>query len=206
MATLNKVMLIGRLTDNPEPPRSLPNSGSTVVKFRFAVGRSKKNPSTGLWENDPNPLYIDCEVFSRPDSKRNLADLISKYTKKGDPLYIEGRLQFDQWEDKNGGGKRSKHKVVVDSIELLGGRNDGGGGGGGGSDDGGSDDYESGGSSSGGGRSNSGGGGRSYGSGGGNSGGSRQTNSGGRGSGGSPPPSHNNSNDDGPGGDDPIPF
>ena len=67
MAFLNKVMLIGRLTDNPEPPRVLPNSGSTVVKFRFAVGKSKKNPQTGQWENDPNPLYIDCEVFSRPD-------------------------------------------------------------------------------------------------------------------------------------------
>jgi single-strand DNA-binding protein len=195
MATLNKVMLIGRLTDNPEQPRVLPNSGSTVVKFRFAVGRSKKNPSTGMWENDPNPLYIDCEVFSRPDSKRNLADLISKYAKKGDPMYLEGRLQLDQWEDKNGGGKRSKHKLVVDSIEFLGSRNDGGGGGGG-NDDGGGDDYESGGGNR--------GGGRNYGSGGGNSGGgSRPTNTGGR-SGGSPPPSNNN--DDGPGGDDPIPF
>lgn len=129
MATLNKVMLIGRLTRDPEPPRSMP-SGGTVVKFGFAVGRSRKNPQTGQWENDPNPLYIDCEVFSRPDSKRNLPDLITQYVKKGDPLFIEGRLQLDQWEDKNGGGKRSKHKIVVDSIELLGGRSDGGGMGG----------------------------------------------------------------------------
>lgn len=127
MATLNKVMLIGRLTDNPEAPRSLP-SGGTVVKFRFAVGRSKKNPATGQWENDPNPLYIDCEVFSRPDSKRNLPDLITQYTKKGDPLFIEGRLVLDQWEDKNGGGKRSKHKIVIDGIEFLGGNREGGGG------------------------------------------------------------------------------
>ena len=104
-------MLIGRLIDNPEAPRSLP-SGGTVVKFRFAVGRSKKNPTTGQWENDPNPLYIDCEAFSRPDSKRNLPDLITQYCKKGDPLYIEGRLQLDQWEDKNGGGKRSKHRIL----------------------------------------------------------------------------------------------
>ena len=133
MATLNKVMLIGRLTDNPEAPRSLP-SGGTVVKFRFAVGRSRKNPQTGQWENDPNPLFIDCEAFSRPESKRNLPELISQYAKKGDPLFVEGRLQLDQWEDKNGGGKRSKHKVVVDSIEFLGSRsNEGGGGMGGGS-------------------------------------------------------------------------
>jgi single-strand DNA-binding protein len=128
MATLNKVMLIGRLTDNPEAPRSLP-SGGTVVKFRFAVGRSRKNPQTGQWENDPNPLYIDCEAFSRPDSKRNLPELISQYAKKGDPLFIEGRLQLDQWEDKNGGGKRSKHKIVVENIEFLGSRNAEGGGG-----------------------------------------------------------------------------
>lgn len=127
MATLNKVMLIGRLTDNPEAPRSLP-SGGTVVKFRFAVGRSRKNPQTGQWENDPNPLYIDCEAFSRPDSKRNLPDLISQFAKKGDPLFIEGRLQLDQWEDKNGGGKRSKHKIVVESVEFLGSRNTEGGG------------------------------------------------------------------------------
>jgi len=159
MATLNKVMLIGRLTDNPEPPRTLP-SGGTVVKFRFAVGRSRKNPQTGQWENDPNPLYIDCEAFSRPDSKRNLPDLISQYAKKGDPLFIEGRLQLDQWEDKNGGGKRSKHKIVVESIEFLGSRsNEGGGSMGGRSggrsaapvDDGGGDEYGGSGGGSGGG-------------------------------------------------------
>jgi len=130
MASLNKVMMIGRLTKPPEEPRVLPNSGSTVVKFRLAVGRSKKNPQTGQWENDPNPLYIDCEVFSRPDAKRNLADLVTRYVKQGDQLYLEGRLQLDEWEDKNGGGKRSKHKIVVDSIELLGGKSDGGGMGG----------------------------------------------------------------------------
>ncbi|MCS7021055.1 MAG: single-stranded DNA-binding protein [Gemmataceae bacterium] len=122
MATLNKVMLIGRLTDNPEPPRTLP-SGNTVIKFRFAVGRSRKNPQTGQWESDPNPLYIDCEAYSRPDNRRNLPELIYQFARKGDPLYIEGRLQLDQWEDKNGGGKRFKHKVVVESIEFLGSRN-----------------------------------------------------------------------------------
>src|SRR5688572_16846947 len=152
MATLNKVMLIGRLTKPPEAPRVLPNSGSTVVKFRFAVGRSKKNDQGG-WDKDPNQLYIDCEVFSRPDSKRNLADLVTKYAKQGDMMYLEGRLVFEEWEDKNGGGKRSKHKLVVDSLEFLGGRSDGEGGG----------------------DSGGGGGGRSAGGSGGGSGGSRQT-------------------------------
>lgn len=129
MATLNKVMLIGRLTDNPGEPRTMPNGGR-VIPFRFAVGRSRKNPQTGQWENDPNPLYIDCEAFSRPDTKRDLVNLIQQFCKKGDPLFIEGRLQYDQWEDKNGGGKRSKHKIVVESIEFLGGGRDGDGGGG----------------------------------------------------------------------------
>ncbi len=131
MATLNKVMLIGRLTDNPEAPRSLP-SGGTVEKCRFAVGRSRKNPTTGQWENDPNPLYIDCEAFARPDTKRDLVALIAQYAKKGDPLFIEGRLQLDQWDDKQTGQKRSKHKVVVESVEFLGARGDAGGGEGGG--------------------------------------------------------------------------
>jgi single-strand DNA-binding protein len=131
MASLNKVMLIGRLTDNPEPPRTLPTSGSTVVKFRFAVGRSRKNPQTGQWENDPNPLYIDCEAFHRPDTKRDLVNLISQYCKKGSQIYIEGRLQLDTWDDKNNPGqKRSKHKVVVENFEFLDTRQDGAAGGG----------------------------------------------------------------------------
>lgn len=130
MATLNKVMLMGRLTAEPESG-ALPN-GTRVVKFRFAVGRSKKNPATGQWENDPNPLYIDCEAFARPDAKRDLVNLIMQYCHKGDSLYIDGRLQFDQWEDKNGGGKRSKHKIVVENVEFLGGKGGGDEGGEGG--------------------------------------------------------------------------
>jgi single-strand DNA-binding protein len=131
MATLNKVMLIGRLTKQPEEPRTLPNSGSRVIKFRFAVGRSRKNPTTGQWENDPNPLYIDCEAFSRPDTKRDLVNLIHQYVKQGDQLYVEGRLQLDEWTDKTTNEKRSKHKVVVDAIEFLTNRGEGGGMGGG---------------------------------------------------------------------------
>jgi single-strand DNA-binding protein len=183
MATLNKVMLIGRLTDNPEAPRSLP-SGGTVIKFRFAVGRSKKNPTTGQWENDPNPLYIDCEAFTNPNNKRDLVSLISNYAKKGDSLYIEGRLQLDQWEDKNGGGKRSKHKLVVEGVEFVGSKNEGGGGEGGGSGGG-------------------GGGGRSYGGGKPAAGGGRPA---------LPPPPVNDDDEYGGhgsgsgGSDDPIPF
>lgn len=121
MATLNKVMLIGRLTDNPEEPRTLPNSGTRVIRFRFAVGRSRRNEQGG-WDKDPNQLYIDCECYSRPDSKRDLVSLIQQYAKKGDSLYLEGRLVYETWDDKQTGQKRSKHKLVVDSLEFLGSR------------------------------------------------------------------------------------
>jgi len=196
MATLNKVMLIGRLTDNPGEPRTMPNGGR-VIPFRFAVGRSRKNPQTGQWENDPNPLYIDCEAFSRPDTKRDLVNLIQQFCKKGDPLYIEGRLQYDQWEDKNGGGKRSKHKVVVDSIEFLGGNRDSDGGGG----------------EMGGGRvaQSSGGGSRGGYSGGGGGGGRPAQNAGGGNRASSPPPDDDNdyrgnSGGGSGGGEEDIPF
>jgi single-strand DNA-binding protein len=103
-----------------------------VIKFRFAVGRSRKNPATGNWEPDPNLLYVDCEAFHRPDSKRDLVNLIQQYAKQGDQMYIEGRLQLDEWTDKTTNQKRSKHKVVVESIEFLGTKNAEGMGGAGG--------------------------------------------------------------------------
>ncbi len=132
MATLNKLILIGRLTENPEAPRQLAG-GSTVVKFRFAVGKSKKNPKTGKWENDPKPLYIDCEAYSK-DADKGVVSVVSQYCEKGKEVLLEGRLELDTWDDKtNAGQKRSKHKMVVDNIQLLGG---GGGNGGGGNDDG----------------------------------------------------------------------
>ncbi|HSQ58276.1 MAG TPA: single-stranded DNA-binding protein [Gemmata sp.] len=127
MATLNKVMLMGRLTDEPKDG-AIPTTGTRVVKFSFAVGRSRKNPQTGQWENDPNPLFIDCEAFTRQEARRDLVSLIMQYCHKGDPLYIEGRLQLDRWDDKQSGQKRSKHKIVVENIEFLGGRGEGGSG------------------------------------------------------------------------------
>jgi single-strand DNA-binding protein len=127
MATLNKLMLIGRLTRDPEATAT--PTGVRIIKFGFAVGRSRKNPQTGQWENDPNPLFIDCEAFTRPDARRDLVSLVQQYCRKGDQLYIEGRLQLDQWDDKTTGQKRSKHKMVVDNLEFLGSKQGGEGGG-----------------------------------------------------------------------------
>jgi single-strand DNA-binding protein len=129
MANLNKVMLIGRLTRDPES-RTLP-SGNKVVAFGFAVNNRRKNPQTGQWEEEP--VFIDCEAWnSGREGGRQLGDLIEQYLKKGHQAYLEGRLRFDQWQDKNDGSKRSKLKLVVDNVQFLEPRQDGGSGEGGG--------------------------------------------------------------------------
>jgi single-strand DNA-binding protein len=129
MANLNKVMLIGRLTRNPEP-RTIP-SGNKVVSFGFAVNNRKKNMQTGQWEEEP--VFIDCEAWnSGREGGRQLADLIEQYLKKGHQAYLEGRLRLDQWNDKNDGSKRQKLKLVVEQVQFLEPRQDGGGGPGGG--------------------------------------------------------------------------
>jgi single-strand DNA-binding protein len=128
MAHLNRATLIGRVTHDPEPPKTLPNSGTRVIRLRFAVGRSRKDPQTGNWVNDPNPLFIDCEAFSRDDARRDLVALIDQHVKKGSQLYLEGRLQLDSWDDKKTGEKRSKIKLVIDNLEFLGDKPEGGGG------------------------------------------------------------------------------
>jgi len=124
MAYFNKVILVGRMCERPEPPRTLPNSGVRVVKWRMASGRSRKNAHTGQWEKDPNPLFIDCEAFTRGDNS-TIIDLITQYGDKGRELLIEGRLQLDQWDDKQTGQRRQKYKIIVDNIQFVGERQQG---------------------------------------------------------------------------------
>src|ERR1700682_1366682 len=123
MANLNKVMLIGRLTRDPEA-RTFANGGK-VTKFGFAVNNSKKNPQTGQWEDVP--VFLDCEAFNRGDNG-TLADRIETTLRKGQQIYIDGHLRFDQWDDKTTGQKRSALKIVVDNFQYLERREDGGGG------------------------------------------------------------------------------
>jgi single-strand DNA-binding protein len=125
MANLNKVILIGRLTRDVEA-RSF-NNGGKVVKFGFAVNNRKKNQQTGQWDDEP--VYLDCEAFNRGEQGK-LADTIEKYCRKGSQICIEGHLALDQWNDKTSGEKRSKLKIVVDSMQLLDGRQQEGEGGG----------------------------------------------------------------------------
>ena len=114
MANVNKVMLIGRLTRDPEM-RSFANGGR-VAAFGFAVNNRKKNSQTGEWEDDP--VFLDCEAFNRGDTGK-LADTIEKYLKKGSQAFLEGHLKLDRWDDKTTGEKRQKLKVVVDVMQIL---------------------------------------------------------------------------------------
>jgi single-strand DNA-binding protein len=122
MASFNRVILIGRLTRDVEA-RSF-NNGGKVVKFGFAVNNRKKNQQTGQWDDEP--VYLDCEAFNRGEHGKT-ADVIEKYCKKGDQIQIEGKLAMDEWTDKTSGQKRTKLKIVVDSVQLLDGKPQGDG-------------------------------------------------------------------------------
>lgn len=114
MATVNKVMLIGRLTRDPETKTT---ASSKVVKLGFAVSERKKNAQTGQYEDAP--VFLDLEAWNRPNDGFKLADFINDKCRKGSQIYVEGKLMLDQWEDKNGGGKRSKVKILVTEVQLL---------------------------------------------------------------------------------------
>jgi single-strand DNA-binding protein len=116
MAFLNKVMIIGRLTRDPETRQA---GQSQVAGFGIAAGRSTKNKQTGQWENDPNPLFMDCEAWINAEGK-GVGTVVRDWCSKGTEVYIEGRLQLDSWDDKATGQKRTKIKMVVDGLQLLG--------------------------------------------------------------------------------------
>jgi single-strand DNA-binding protein len=123
MANLNKVMLIGRLTRDPEV-RTFANGGK-VAKFGFAVNymMQKKNPTTGEWEGGET-AFVDIDVFNKPNG-RQLADLAEQRLRKGQQVYVEGRLRLNEWTDKEG-QKKSRLIVVADGLEFLEGRGEGG--------------------------------------------------------------------------------
>ena len=117
MANLNKVMLIGNLTRDPEL-RVTPK-GTAICQFSLAVNRKFRDESGADREE---VTYVDIEAWGK--SGENIA----KYCTKGRPLFVEGRLRLDQWEDKNTKEKRSRMKVVCDNFQFLGsGRAEGGG-------------------------------------------------------------------------------
>ncbi|MEI7529916.1 MAG: single-stranded DNA-binding protein [Elusimicrobiota bacterium] len=123
MANLNKVMLIGRLTRDPEIKTF--SNGGKVANIGFAVNNRRKNQASGQWEEVP--VWVDLKAFNR-ETGRKLADLVEKYLRKGQQAYVEGHLVLEEWAGKEDGKKQSKMVVYVDEVEFLGKREEGPGG------------------------------------------------------------------------------
>lgn len=111
MASFNKVILLGNLTRDPEV-RYTPK-GSAVCDLGLAVNRQYTLDSG---EKREEVTYVDVVLWSR------LAEIAGEYLKKGRPVFIEGRLQMDSWEDKQSGQKRTKLRVIGETMQLLGSR------------------------------------------------------------------------------------
>lgn len=107
----NKTLVMGNLTRDPQL-KHIP-SGSVVVEFGIACNEKYKTKSG---EQRENVLFLDCVAFGRT------AEVINEHFRKGKPIFLEGKLRFEQWEDKNGGGKRSRIKLAVDQFQFVGGR------------------------------------------------------------------------------------
>lgn len=143
MANLNKVMLIGNLTADPDV-RTTPR-GTPVTELRIAVNRVTSGPNEG--ERREEATYLDVTCWGRT------GEIAAQYLAKGRPVFIEGRLQQDTWEDKQTGQRRSRIRIVAENLQLLGSRDGAPQGGG----NGGYQQQRSGGYNNGGGYSNGGG-------------------------------------------------
>jgi single-strand DNA-binding protein len=108
MANLNKVMLIGNLTRDPDLKYTAGNQA--VCELGIAVNRKYK---TKDGEEREETTFVDCEAWGKQ------AEILKQYLSKGRPVFLEGRLKLDQWEDKDG-GKRSKMRVVIENFQFLG--------------------------------------------------------------------------------------
>jgi len=116
MASYNRVILIGNLTRDPEL-RYL-QSGMAVTDIGLAVNDRRKN-ANGEWVEEAT--FVDVTLWGRT------AEIAGEYLSKGSPVFVEGRLKLDSWDDKQSGQKRSKMRVVCERMQLLSGRGPGGG-------------------------------------------------------------------------------
>src|SRR2546423_11039749 len=137
MPSYNSVILMGNVTRDPQL-KQLPN-GSSVADFGLATNGKYR---TDGGEDKEETCFVDCAAFGKQ------AEVIHQYCHKGKPLFIEGRLKYDTWEDAKTGAKRSKLSVIVEKFQFLGTKDGsgsfqgaaaesewrGGGGGGGGAD------------------------------------------------------------------------
>lgn len=109
MPNLNKVFLIGHLTRDVELRST--QGGQQLAKFGMAINRKW----TQNGEKKESTCFVDCTAWGKS------AEVLAQYVKKGNPLFVEGRLEYSTWDDAEG-KKRNKLDVVVDNFQLLGGR------------------------------------------------------------------------------------
>jgi len=112
MANYNRVILMGNLTRDPQIRYT--SSGSAIATLGIAINRRYKDPKTN--EIREETTFVDVDLFGRQ------AETASEYLTKGRPVFIEGRLKLDQWDDKQTGQKRSRLKVVCERYQFLGAR------------------------------------------------------------------------------------
>jgi single-strand DNA-binding protein len=114
LANFNKVIMCGNTTRDIDT--SFTRGDTTIAKFGIAVNRKFRR---GDGENVEEVMFIDLTAFGRT------AEILAKHVNKGDNLLIDGRLQFDQWNDKQTGDRRSKHSVVVENFQFMNNKQDG---------------------------------------------------------------------------------
>ncbi|MBO7091853.1 MAG: single-stranded DNA-binding protein, partial [Victivallales bacterium] len=111
-ASLNKVFMMGNLTRDPELRQA---GGQQICGFGIALNRTYQ---TARGETREDVCYVDVEAWGRT------ADIVAQYARKGSPLFVEGRLRYDQWDDRETGKKRSRLTVTAENVQLLGGPRD----------------------------------------------------------------------------------
>lgn len=114
MASFNKVILIGNLTRDPDLRTT--QNGTAICDLGLAVNRRWRDQSG---RDQEDTTFVDVAVWGRS------AENCAQYLQKGVPILVEGRLRLEQWEDRNGGGKRSRLTVVAEVVQFLGSRADG---------------------------------------------------------------------------------
>lgn len=122
MANINRVILVGNLTRDPELRAT--GGGLPVCSMRLAVNNRRKRGDTGEWVDEPN--YFNITVFGAQGEN------CARYLSRGRAVAVDGRLSWREWEAKDGSGKREAVEIIADSVQFIGPRDGGDGGGGGG--------------------------------------------------------------------------
>jgi len=121
-SNINVVVITGNLTKDPELRST--GGGTPVCDLRVAVNSRRKNGQSGEWEDKPN--YFDVTVWGAQGEN------CANYLSKGRPVAVEGRLDWSEWEAKDGSGRRQAVRIVANSVQFLGSRDGSGGNGNGG--------------------------------------------------------------------------